>query len=156
MRTDGNNYYYGTDIYDFEENLKEGKIEGYKLDLNNMNTKTMVEELLSMTMGIPVTIGDENIEQIEQTMGRLGAEIYDRYYDWYSEYGMYDISWYIDSFRYGIIEKIQKILDEIIDYTREAEELGQKEKMIRIKQAELYKEVLDKEKDLEIEEEMGQ
>lgn len=155
VRIDEENYYYGTDIYYFEEDLKEGKIEGYKIDLNNKNTKTIVEELLSMTMGIPVTIGDENIEQIQKEMGNFGVEIYERYYNWYSEHGLYDIYEYIDAFYYGKIEDIQEILDEVIDYTKQNNEMESEEKMKIIKQAELYKEFLSKEKSLEIEEEMG-
>lgn len=156
VRIDEENYYYGTDIYYFEEDLKEGKIEGYKIDLNSMNTKTIVEELLSMAMGIPVTIGDENIDQIQKEMGNLGVEIYERYYNWYSEHGQYDIYEYIDAFCYGKIEDIQEILDEVIDYTKQNNEMESEEKMKIIKQAELYKDFLSKEKNLEIEEEMGQ
>lgn len=155
VRIDEENYYYGSDIYYFEEDLKEGKIEGYKIDLNSMNTKTIVEELLSMTMGIPVTIGDENIDQIQKEMGNLGVEIYERYYDWYKEYGMYEIYDYIDAFCYGKINDIQEIIDEVIEYTSQNEEINPDEKIKIIKQAELYKEFLDKEKRLEAEEEMG-
>lgn len=155
VRVDEDNYYYGNDIYDFEEDLKNGKIEGCKVDLNNMNTKTIVEELLSMTMGIPVTIGDENIEQIQKEMGNLGVEIYERYYDWYKQNGMYEIYDYIDAFCYGKIKDIQEIIDEVIDYTSKNNEIETKEKIKIIKQAELYKEFLGKEKSLEIEEEMG-
>ena len=153
VRIEGDKFYYGPDIYDFEDDLKNGKIEGFNIDLNNNDIKKSVEGILSMAMGISVTIGDENIDQIQKEMGNLGVEIYDRYYDWYSKNGVYEINEYIDAFCYGKINDIKEILDEIIDFTRKDKELKEDEKIKTIKQVELYKEFLGEGEIVEDEEE---
>lgn len=153
VRFDGDKFYYGPDMYEFENELQKGKIEGCNIDLNDNDIKKSVEGILSMAMGIPVTIGDENIDQIQKEMGNLGVEIYDRYYSWYSENGVYEINDYIDAFCYGKINDIKEMLDEIIDFTKKDKGLNEDEKIKTIKQVELYKEFLGEGEIIEDEEE---
>lgn len=89
--------------------------------------------------GIPITIGDENIEQIQKEMGELGVSIYQKYYDWYRENGKYEYTDYIDSFYYGKINEIIDILDEVIDFTEDNNEINSEDKEGIIAMAKDYK-----------------
>lgn len=81
-----------------------------------------IKENLSKYYGIPVTFGDENVCQIQNEMGDIGVEIYEKYFEWYKEKGQYDIYEYIDAFCYGYITDIKEYLNEIIKDTEENEE----------------------------------
>ena len=102
---------YGLEFKEDEKLVKEEMGEFSQLSLRELE-KGFEEE-----MGLTVTIGDENIEQIQEEIGKVGVDIYNKYYDWYAKNGNYDFYDYIDSFCYGNIDEIKEYLNEVIEYT---------------------------------------
>lgn len=82
---------------------------------------------------------DENIEQIQKEMGELGVSIYQKYYDWYKENGRYEYTDYIDSFFYGKTNEIKAILDEVISFAENSDDISPKNKVGIVQQAEDFK-----------------
>lgn len=150
---------YDKEAKTFELEVDEDKIDNFFITYRcyPKNVIKQLENRLFNEYGIPVTIGDENIEQIQKEMGELGVSIYQKYYDWYKENGLYEHTEYIDSFCYGKIEEIKDYLDEVIDFTENSDEISKEDKVGIINQAKEFKNKLDeyertKEEEVEINE----
>lgn len=136
---------YNKETKEFELFVDEDKIDNFFIIYRCYPLPTMrdIEKKLFEEYQIPITVGDENIEQIQKELGTLGVTIYLKYYDWYKENGQYEFSDYTASFYYGKIDDIKNILDEVITYTEIDEEIDQKDKTGIIMYAEELKEAID-------------
>lgn len=137
---------YNKETKEFELSIDDEKIDNFFIVYRCYpeNVIRAIEKRLFEEYQIPITVGDENIEQIQKELGNLGVTIYLKYYDWYKEKGEYEFFDYIDSFRYGNIDNIKDILDEVITYTEIDDEIETQDKVGIIAQAEELKEKLEK------------
>ncbi len=122
--------------FEFKENIKI-------LDEQPSFSKESMESIkskLSHFYGIETTVGDENICQIQNEMGDLGVELYEKYYDDYKENGMYEIYDFIDAFCYGNTTEIKQYLDEIIKYYENNQSINENERNNSIEEIEKDKE----------------
>lgn len=137
---------YNKETKEFELDIDEDKIDNFFIVYRcyPQNVMKKIEKRLFEEYQIPITVGDENIEQIQKELGTLGTTIYLKYYDWYKENGQYEFFDYIDFFCYVNIDNIKDILDEVITYTETDDEIEIQDKGGIIMQAEELKEKLDK------------
>lgn len=137
---------YNKETKEFELSIDKEKIDNFFITYRcyPQNVMRTIEKRFFEEYQIPITVGDENIEQIQKELGDLGVTIYLKYYDWYKENGEYEFFDYIDSFCYGNIDNIKDILDEVITYTETDNETETQEKLGIIIQAEELKKKLDK------------